>query len=342
MRKAAAQLEGQGDLLADKKVDEVVNNGAQQEPDIDVSVEGDPVVEAKKTSEKKDDEPTVEGLQKQLEELKNAEKVNKETNARLAREREEAIAQQRRFEAEAMRHQSDTAQAQLDAIDAALGSAKAEAESAERDLEMAIAQGDVKAQADAARRISRSESNIGRLEDGKGDLEYRVKSAMANAERARNAPQVQRTDAVDALNVPERAKDWLREHRDFVDDARKNLKLQSAHFDALDEGHKEFSTDYFISLEKLLGLRKADKVEKITEDNDDEIEDNRGAIVSAPVNRESSGGGNADGGGSRRSVRLTKDQQEAARISGVTDKVYAENLLRLDAEKKNGNYGERR
>ena len=334
MRNAAAQLEGQGDLL-DKKEDEVVKVDSN-EPDIDVSVEGDPEIKAK-SSEKKED-PTVADLQKQLEELKKAEKVSQETQERLTREREEAIAQQRRLENETVQHRSDTAQAQLDAIDAAIGTAKAEAESAERDLETAIVQGDVKAQADAARRIARTEGNIGRLEDGKADLEYRIKAVKQEQPQR---VQERNTDAVEAMNVPERAKDWLREHRDFVDNPRKNLKLQGAHFDALDEGHKEFSTDYFIAVEKLLGLRQADKVEKKVEDDDDEIEDNRGSIVSAPVNRESGGGGGSDDSGRRR-VRLTKDQQESARISGVSDKVYAENLLRLEQEKKNGNYGERR
>jgi len=338
MRKAAAQLEGQGDLLEKKPEDEVQKIDAK-EPDIDVAIEGDTVVDDKKPVEKKADEPTVADLQKQLEELKRAEKISKETNERLAREREEAIARQRQFEAETVQHRADTAQAQLDAIDAAIGSAKAEAEAAERDLEAAIAQGDVKAQADASRRIARSEGNIGRLEDGKIDLEHRIKTVQEDAKRTDTGRREQKTDPVEALNVPERAKDWLREHRDFVENPRKNLKLQSAHFDALDEGHKEFSTDYFIAIEKLLGLREADKVEN---KDDDDVEDNRGSIVSAPVNRESGGGGGGSDGGSRRKVTLTRDQQEAARISGVSDKVYAENLLRLENEKKNGNYGERR
>jgi hypothetical protein len=38
-------------------------------------------------------------------------------------------------------------------------------------------------------------------------------------------------------------------------------------------------------------------------------------------------------------VRLTVAQKEAAKIAGISEKEYAENLLKLRAEKLNGNYG---
>ena len=334
MRKAAAQLEGQGDLLEKEKNDEQAL--VSKEPDIDVSVEGEtPVVDKAKEPQVDD----VADLKKQLEALKKSEQVNLETQERLKREAAEAIAQRQKIETEVVEQRSNTAQAQLDAIEAAIASTKAEATAAERDLESAIQMADSKAQADAYRRLSRSESNLGRLEDGKIELEQGIAAAKEAAKVEPKTQKNEQQDAVEAMNVPERAKEWLRDHREFVDNPRKNLKLQSAHFDALDEGHKEFSTDYFLAVEKLLGLRKAEKEEK--DDVDDKSDDDRAAIGSAPINRDSGGSGNGDGN-TRTRVRLTKDQAEAARISGVSEKVNAENLLKLNEAKKNGLYQEGR
>lgn len=336
MRKAAAQLEGHGDLLEKPKS---VDSGAEQitaqaEPDIEVVVEGagPPVKQAEPA--KKVDDPEVADLKKQLEELKKSERLAKEASERVQRDRD---ADRLRHESESVQHKTDTAQAQLDAIDAAIATAKAEADGAERDFEVAVASGDYKAQAESNRRAARAEANIGRLEDGKIELEQRIEATKTQAEKvARAAPREEQRDAVEALQVPERAKEWLREHREFVENPRKNLKLQSAHFDAIDEGYKEFSTDYFVAVERLLGLRKEEK--QVIEKEDDDENDNKGAIVSAPVSRDS--GGTTQSGGGRR-VTLTKDQAEAARIAGISEKVYAENLLKLEQAKKSGHYQER-
>jgi len=66
-----------------------------------------------------------------------------------------------------------------------------------------------------------------------------------------------------------------------------------------------------------------------------ETEHANGAIISAPVSREiPSSGGKRYGG----SINLTPQQREAAKLAGVTEKVYAEQLQRLHEFKERGEY----
>lgn len=334
MRTAAATAEKtevkNDDLKAEKKDSgiEVVIEGEEE-------AKKEPAV-AKKEEEKDDNAD----LLKRLKELERSEALAREENNRLKSERDEAVRGGARSAAEAM-------YANMDAIKNALGAAEAELSAAERDLSEAIRLGDVEKQVSAQKRIARADGNILRLEDGKLELEMEIERSKEEPRRQQNSAgrQEQQTveDPIEAMPVPAHAKEWLREHEDFVSDHRKNLKLQAAHFDALDEGHKAFSTDYFISLEQHLGLRKAEKAAKVEKDDDEEddnVSDKRATIVSAPVNRESSSVGKPEGGGRRR-VTLTREQADHARISGVSEEVYAENLVRLGDLKKNGHYNER-
>jgi len=62
----------------------------------------------------------------------------------------------------------------------------------------------------------------------------------------------------------------------------------------------------------------------------------RTSIVSAPVSRE---GSNTNGTRSTPSqIRLTTAQRDAAKSAGVTEKVYAEQLQKLNEMKANGSY----
>jgi hypothetical protein len=66
---------------------------------------------------------------------------------------------------------------------------------------------------------------------------------------------------------------------------------------------------------------------------------NRSSLVSAPVSRDTVANGGYNSYGDRPGrVTLSKAQLEAAAFSGITPKEYAEQLLRLREEQKNGNY----
>ncbi len=353
-RSAAAQTEQKLDPQQLDQLDKnkpVDNEGIlvekEEEPEIEVSVEGDPEpppLAAKAEPPKEDQTTQISALQKQLDDLRKSEEMARANHERALKEREEAIASSQKYEAEASRSRADSDEAKLDAINNAMVAAEAESKTAERELEQAISNADTKAQAEAYRKMSKAETAYGRLEDGKSYLESQIKQANAQRkqqlEEAKKAPPPEAPksqDPIDLMQVPERAREWLREHREYVTDPRKNAKLQNMHWEVLDGGHKEFSTAYFIEMEKLLGLIKTPEIEVEVESKVD-AEPKRTTIVSAPVSREAPSSGST----SSTRVRLTREQSEVAKLAGITDAEYAKQLLRLQAEKKNGNYGESR
>lgn len=326
----------------EKDVEKQDIDKTQSESDVEVTIEGEEEIKRAETKREDDDVPA---LRKQLEDLRKSEEIAKrdaEENARRLREAEAAHA---RTLEESQKHRLNSEQSQLDAVENALGAAESEAAAAERDIQAAIEAGDPKAQALAYRALAKAQTNIARLEDGKIELEGRIEASKAErtrAEEARKTEPPQRQDAIESLQVPDRAKEWLRGHREFAENPRKNAQLQIAHFDAVEEGHKEFSTAYFSAVERLLGLnKKEEEVDNEEPEVEVETKPKRSApIVSAPVSRETSsnGGNNA----SRTKIKLTREQAEFAKMAGITTEEYAKQLLKLRELKQQGIYGESR
>lgn len=281
------------------------------------------------------DDPTV-ALRAQIEKL---EKANRSYSERVETERrraEEALARAQERDAEVSKLQEQTVNSQQEAINAALAAAQTEAEGAQREIETATSIGDTKALSEAYRRLSRAEARVVALEAGKESLERDVRDRKA-AEPTRPEPRsVDTGDAIDKLNMPQTAKNWLRKHPEYLYDNRKNAKIQSLHWDVVDEGHEPFSDDYYVVLEEKLGMREPQMVIQEEELDDEPAPPVRRSAVSAPPSRQTpSSTGRRDDG----RVTLTPAQKEAAKISGVSEKDYAAQLLILKKEKANGNYG---
>lgn len=261
-------------------------------------------------------------LKKQIEGLRRAEELQRQGRERAENERQEALRRAREYQQQITVKSAEVTQSRFDAVTNGIAAATAEAETAQRDLEAAILGADAKAQADAQRRIARAESNLSRLEEGKAALEAEYRASQAQPQ-----PQQQPVDPIDAWNLPDTAKTWLKGHRDYVTDPRKNAKIQALHWDIVDEGHEAFSTTYFESMERHLGLREPVQQQP-----------QKGPIVSAPVSRDVPG----TVASKPSQIRLSAAQREAAKISGVSEVDYAKNLIKFEQEKAVGNYGERR
>lgn len=283
-------------------------------------------------------DPDVDALKRQVEDLKKSEEAAIAAAEAARAERQAALADRDSYETSLRKTQLSAEQAQLETIETAIGAAQAEADGAQRDITLAIEAGDAKAQAEAYRRLSRAESYLGRLEDGKADLETKVKATKLKADAP--PPERKQADAIEGMNVPERAKEWLREHPEYSTNQRLNAKLQAAHWDALDEGHKAFSTDYFVAVEKIIGVRKPEpkEDEDIIEEREvvRPVTNERTPIVSAPVSREVPNGGEPR---STTKVRLTRDEAEAAKSAGITEAEYARQKIKLAKMKADGTYG---
>jgi hypothetical protein len=85
-------------------------------------------------------------------------------------------------------------------------------------------------------------------------------------------------------------------------------------------------------------ISKAETARARLED-EDESDRRRGRIVSAPVSRDTMGTGGGSYGADRPGkVTMTPEMKMAAKISGISETEYAQQVLRLREEKLNGNY----
>jgi hypothetical protein len=310
-RKAAAQTpEKEEDLKSDsiKRAD----------------VEGDHTpIDDERQAEKVQDEASL-AFQKQIDALRKSEQTQKDRNAELVREREDSIKRANERESEIHRLKKTTVESQIEAVANALAAAQAEAEASQSDIEKALELGDFKGQADAYRRLAKAERNIGALESGKIELEAQAKTASeAKVEAAK--------DPLDNMNIPNTAKDYLRLHPELLTDQRKNAKIQALHYDIIDEGHRAYSPEYFESMDVHLGYK-----EQIVNEKEEDEPVERTRFMSAPVSREAPAGTNGERPGR---VTLTVAQKEAAKIAGITEKEYADQVLELRKHKSNGLYG---
>jgi len=156
-------------------------------------------------------------------------------------------------------------------------------------------------------------------------------------ERTKYAQQEQQGSQLDQIikSVSRESAEWLKEHRSDLDDARMIRKMFRAHEDAVEDGIKPDSDEYFEYIEDRLGLsdkKQAPRRVRETENDDDEPMSAAAKPVArkappppAPVERY----------GSRPNVvRLTRAEAETAQMLGMTEKEYAQHKLALQKEGK--------
>jgi hypothetical protein len=262
-------------------------------------------------------------FQKQIDALKRSEQAARERAEQANREREEAITRAKAREAEVNQLRKTTVESQVEAISSSLAAANSAAMAAQHELAQAIEEANVQAQVAAHRKLAKAEADIATLEAGKAELEERAKAPVVEA------PQ-ERSDPLAAL--PPNAQALLRARPDYMSNPRLNAKLNAIHYDLLDEGYEAYSDEYIeIIRERMEPKRKA----PVEEPEEEDVQPQRRATVSAPVSREAPVTSSGERPGR---ITLTALQKEAAKIAGITEVEYAKNLQRLKAEKANGNY----
>ena len=272
------------------------------------------------------EDPTT-ALKAQIEALRKSER-----EAILRAEAADRKAAEEAAQRETERHSSkeQIMNSNVEAIGAALAAAQSEADLASEAIESAIAIGDAKGQAEAYRKLSMATARMFQLEQGKEAAERELK-VIREAPKPEYRPKDEVAAAVDAMNVPYLAKKWLKDHPEYVVDPRRNTKISALHYDLLEEGLEPYSAQYFDTMEQRLGLREAPQ--PVVEE---EVEEQPRRISSAPPSREAV---SSSGQRGTTQITLTVAQKEAARISGISEKDYVLQLLKLRQEKANGNYG---
>lgn len=263
-----------------------------------------------KTEPEKTKEPVTD-LAEQFRAQQQATEREKERRERAERQVSEERQRVARVEQERDAARQGMATREMDAINAGISAADTEASAAEAEYQTAFEAGDAKRMAEAQRRMARAEARKLRFDEAKQDLESRQET-----EPERRQERQQPTDQFETYlsQFSTKTAGWLREHRDWVSDGKKNAKLQAAHFDAVANDIQPDTDEYFAHVEERIGLREAPEPEPAQKpDNAPKPTARKGPPAAPPV----SGGGRGGGGNGATEVRLSKSEATAA-TDGIT------------------------
>ena len=280
-------------------IDVKVEDSPSIVPDLEVKVEGEEKEEPKVEPKVEPKDEPLGDLASQFKELQAQAERDREARLTAERQAQEAHAERERVSRES---QETIADSEANAIAVGIAAAETEAKAAEAAYKSAFEAGDAVGMATAQRQMARAEARAISLEEKKAAVEGR---------RARTAEGRQEQDPVDAFiagRTPATA-DWLRAHRDWITDPRKNAKLTAAHWNAVGEGMQVDTPAYFESVETFIGLRR--KVDERPRTSNGQFA--RQTPPAAPV---VATGGGTSGGGTE--VRLTRGEAQAAVDGSIT------------------------
>ena len=268
-----------------------------------------------------------------------------EQTATAANQRAEQEAARRQTREQELAHaQENLAAREMASIEAGIAGATREVSSAQKELSSALAEGNFEKVAEVQTRLSRATATLDRLEDKKANYEAGQQTRTPMIEGSDQQPTVQGTPFDRYISGMEpAAQTWLRAHSECAPSnvggkADMNSKMMRGHYDALAQGFAPNSDNYFRVIEESTGYRKpAVAVQDAGEEPQPKPKPK--VKLSAPPSHEPPG---SPPTGGARTVRLTKEQQEAARFSFPNlepNKAYAEyakNYVALDTEGKLG------
>ena len=263
--------------------------------------------------------------------------AERERQARLSREQE-------------LQATRETLEArELAAIETGIVNATKEIAAAQKEVSAALAAGEFEKVAEAQTKLGKATAALDRFEGKKADYEAGQQTRTTEGAVTETQPMVTATPLERWIaGMEPAAQTWLRAHQECAPPhvgGRLDMhsKMMRGHYDALAQGFGPNTEDYFRVIEESTGFRKP-AAAAATEEGSAEVKPKpepapRKAQVSAPPSREPPG---TPSNGTSRTVRLSKDEQEAARISfpnldpAKAYAEYAKNKVALDAEGKLG------
>ena len=184
--------------------------------------------------------------------------------------------------------------------------------------------GDYEKEVEILQALTVNSNHLADLKKGQRAMEEAAKRVK---EEPKQAPQA---DAIEqwAASVTPRSANWLRSHKDALNTPAMQRRVLLAHQVAIDDGLEADSDAYFDFVERQTGLKKeAPKRVMATEEEDSPL-----SAASAPTPRRSVSPPAAPvsrGTPRGNAVRLTADEREAARISGISEEEYAKHKSSL-------------
>jgi hypothetical protein len=278
--------------------------------------EVDVAPETVKTVEK----PENDGAQALREQLEASKRAVAEANLRA----QEAARQVQDKDRELVEARTRTLDTEEHAVTSGLAAAQAELEAASQAFEAAFESGNAKDAAKAQARIGRASSDIREYEKATAALADRKEREKAKPEPRQEAPRFNSVaEAIDAApNLMDAERDWLKAHQDVWVDQRRNNELGVAYDRAVNkEGLTRGTPEYFQYLEEFMGYAKKPASQP----------EERTTIVSAPVSRESRSMNGQQTNNNQ--IVLSPEQRAMAQSMGISEKSYAQNVLRLQRAK---------
>jgi len=269
----------------------------------------EPEIEVAAAEETKDDtgvapEEGIEELRKKLEE------------ERLARQ--EAEKRAREAQTAATKAANETGEHRISLVSSALDNLKREQDYLKANIKELMVVGDY----DRAVEMQEAfQLNINKMVQLQNGLDEMKREPVKQVEQ----PQHDGPTVDDLIQrVTPRSAQWLERNRSHIQDSRTIRIMARAHEDAIDHGIIPESDAYFGFLENRLGLNKAQPRQEPRYEEQEPVmsaasapTQRRSAPAAAPVSRSGSVGSS-----NSRTIRLTAEQVEAAKISGLTPKEY--------------------
>ncbi len=265
--------------------------------------------------------------------MKAADKLRQEEVTRERKRADDAVRQVQERDRQLADERAHREQAVTDNITSALSGAQAEQEAAEGDYATAFQAQDPAAMAKAQGKIARAAAKVLNYEAAAAELDDRRKQSDAQAELRRQQPQQQHqpVDVVTAINTNpgllQQEREWLIKHQEVLVDRQRGVELEAAYIRATSAGHHRGTEKYFQFLDRELGYSEGQKAEERTDDEEEST------IMAAPVSRDNVSPSNGQSQSSRQ-VQLTPEMREFAKSMGISETSYAQNVLKLRAEKK--------
>jgi hypothetical protein len=171
-------------------------------------------------------------------------------------------------------------------------------------------------------------------------------TADVTADREQSPLSAEQEQWIEDWNAPPLAKRWARDNVDIL--LNRNEQLQAMHHELVQHGFEEYTEPYFAEINRRMAaepddvgyyssansaIRVSPKA-AVEEDEPEDLGRNR-RLMSAPVSREPISF--SDGRRySEQKITLSPAQREAARVAGVSEKTYADNLRKMLEMKERG------
>lgn len=273
------------------------------------------------------DEDTVEKLNKQIEELRESNKLAQQQLVSEQKERRRAENTTHEIVQEAIQFRSAAERAHHNTLKSSLAASQAEQEAAKKEYAAYLEAGDFPNAAEAQQKMSRAAARVVQTERDLGSFETQQAEAEERAKSQPRQTSQQPVDVISSIDTDVRwlpkEKEFLKAHPELLTDPQKNAELGIAYNRAMSEKLSRGTPEYFAFIENFMGYKKSEPARK--DDDDEEIAN------AAPVRRD-----NMSGRQPQRpsQVKLSPEQREMARNMGISETGYAKQFLKLQSEKQ--------